>query len=115
MRGGRAWGESKCRINKTPKFATSEFFISLCWLEGGHFHLAVTLAGVVHHAFEAFGDVISDPVRAALGANQRRDIPYDDHAESQVNGKGGSAWSFLSAAIRAGFGFQGVHGFLRVR
>jgi hypothetical protein len=100
--------------NKTPKFAASEFLV-LCWLEGGHFHLAVTLAGVVHHAFEAFGDVIGNPVCTALGANQRGDIPYNDHAKSQVNGKGGRTRSFLSAAIGAGFGIQGVHGFLRVR
>ena len=98
--------------NKTPKFVASEFFISLCWLEGGHFHLAVTLAGVVHHAFETFGDVIGAPVRAALGADQRGNISHNNHAESQVNGKGGFARLFLSAAIGAGFGFQGVHDFL---
>lgn len=116
LREAPPWGSRgergvRWRKNRTPKFAASEFLV-LCWLEGGHFHLAVTFAGVVHHAFEAFRHVIGDPVRAALGADQRGDVPHNDHTETQVNGKGGGAWSFLSTAIRAGFGIQGIHGFL---
>jgi hypothetical protein len=89
--------------------------VSLHWLESSHFYLAVTLAGVIYYAFEAVGNVIGDPVGSALGANQRGDISHNDHAESQVNGKGGCTRPFLSAAIGAGVGIYSVHSFLRVR
>ena len=71
-------------------------------LESSDFHLPFPLAGVVDHDFEAFGDVIGDPVRAALGANRRRYVSHHDDAETEVNCKGGCARMFCPAAFGAG-------------
>ena len=48
---------------KTPKFRLRSSLL-LRRLKGSHFHLAMALAGIVHHAFETFGNIIRDPIRA---------------------------------------------------
>lgn len=79
----------------------------------GHFHLPVTQAGVIDGFFQAFGSFVGDPVRAALATDEGRDIPYDNHTEAKVNGKGGCALHFRPATNWAIILF--IHGFLRVR
>lgn len=89
------------------------FCVSLCRHIRSHFHLPVTLAGVMDGDFKAFGGFIGDPVRAALVADKGRHVTNDNHAEAEVNGKGGCAFCFISAANGTIILF--THDFLRVR
>jgi hypothetical protein len=56
---------------------------------------------IVDDFLQFCSDGVLDPISAALGAYRRGNIPYNDYAESQVNGKSSFSRFFIATAERA--------------
>ena len=91
------FGFVEVEVEGVAFFVNFEFHLR--HLKSGNFHLPLSFACVADHRFKAFGDIIGDPVRAALGADHGGYISHNDDAETQVNGKGGCAKAFRPAAF----------------
>ena len=103
----RRFKDEKTRREFSPSFGF------LCRHVSSHFNLPVTLAGVIDGIFKTFRCFVGNPVCTALVTDEGGHVPYNNHTEAEVNGEGGCALYFGTAANGAMILF--AHGFLRVR